>query len=84
MLDHHLSSLNADIREVLICRQDWMQMESEGWHILILAYYVHSVSICFAKLFFLIYQTPAHPLAIWCYQWLWKQVNVYMGMISSA
>lgn len=29
VLDHHRSSLNPDIREALICGQDWLRMESE-------------------------------------------------------
>ncbi|KAM7503882.1 hypothetical protein LguiB_002786 [Lonicera macranthoides] len=29
VLDHHRSSLNPDIRQALICGQDWLQMESE-------------------------------------------------------
>ncbi|CAL5342091.1 hypothetical protein CsSME_00026599 [Camellia sinensis var. sinensis] len=30
VLDHHRSSLNPDIREALICGQDWLRMESEA------------------------------------------------------
>ncbi|XP_059661394.1 zinc finger BED domain-containing protein RICESLEEPER 1-like [Cornus florida] len=30
VLDHHRSSLNPEIREALICGQDWLRMELEG------------------------------------------------------